>query len=182
MKPNPSIPRVLALLAPVAFLTISDARADIEAYLLIPTIPGESTAAAHSDWMDIQSFSMGAVQRPAPGFGLFDGEIIVAKRLDKASPKLFLACALGTVIPAVTIDLTDDFGPASGVVFYQVILSDVLVASVNLEAATAGTDRPVEVVSFICGEIEIRYSVVDETTGVATPETPVTWNYVNQTP
>lgn len=178
MKTSPLLSGALALV----LLAATGVRAEVEAFLQIPTIPGEADEAAHGDWIDIESFSFGAVQRPGPGFGLFAAEFVVAKRLDKASPLLFLACAQGTVLETVTLDLIDDFGPADNVVFHQVILTDARVASVNLTGETAGTDRPLEEVAFTYGKVEIRYSVVDPDTGIAMPQTPVTWDYVNQTP
>ncbi len=182
MKTSPLISGTLALVAPFALVIATGARADIEAFLLTPTIPGESTAAAHSAWIDIESFSLGAQQRPPPSYGLIASEFVVAKRIDKASPRLFLACAQGTELATVTIDVTEDFGPFSNVVFHQIILTDARVASVKLVADTAGTDRPLEEVAFTYEKIEIRYSVVNPNTGVATPQPPVTWNYLNQTP
>ena len=74
MKISPLFPGILAL----ALLAATGVRAEVEAFLQILTIPGESGEAAHSDWIDIEAFSFGARQSPAPGLGLFAAEFVVA--------------------------------------------------------------------------------------------------------
>ena len=78
-----------------------------DAFIKIEGIPGESTDDAHADWIEVLSYSCG-VSQPASGSASSGGgasaeradfqDFSIVKALDKASPKLALACADGTHI------------------------------------------------------------------------------------
>jgi type VI secretion system secreted protein Hcp len=77
----------------------------------IGDIKGESTDAKHKDEIEVLSFSWG-VTNPIPPGGAGGGggagratfnDLAITHRIDKASPKLFEACATGKHLPEATI-------------------------------------------------------------------------------
>ena len=85
-----------------------------DAFIKIEGIPGESTDDKHKDWIEVLSYSTG-VSQPSAGSASSGGgasseradfqDFSIVKTLDKASPKLALACARGEHIPTVTLEL-----------------------------------------------------------------------------
>ena len=84
----------------------------VDMFLKIEGIDGESTAAGgHVDWIEIESFSWGA-SRPSTSTGRTRGggrasfsDMSVVKRIDAASPNLYLACASGKRYPSATLQI-----------------------------------------------------------------------------
>ena len=86
----------------------------IDAFLKIDGIDGESTDQAHQAWIEVLSWSWGVSQpgqRMTTGTGLVNtGKpsfqvFTIGKRIDKASPKLFLGCATGKHIASASLDV-----------------------------------------------------------------------------
>ena len=85
-----------------------------DAFLKIDGIPGESTDDKHKDWIEVLSYGLG-IQQPASATASSSGgatseranfqDFSITKALDKASPKLALACANGTHIASITLEL-----------------------------------------------------------------------------
>lgn len=163
----------LALIAPTMALLATHADAAI--YIKFDGVDGESTSVDHKEWIIIDSMSWGA-NAPAPTAGGGAGkvsfkEFTVTKRIDKASPQLFLACATGRHIPKATLSVCRTVN-GKEVEYYQIILTDVLITSIGSESpqAPAGTPsgdaRPLESVGFKWfPKVEIRYTPVDDVTG-----------------
>ncbi len=79
-----------------------------DAFLKIATVPGESTDDKHKEWIEVLSYSWGVSQMlggSASSTGSHAGQradfsaFSVVHSLDKASPKLFLACATASTSP-----------------------------------------------------------------------------------
>jgi type VI secretion system secreted protein Hcp len=163
----------LALIAPTMALLATHADAAI--YIKFDGVDGESTSVDHKEWIIVESMSWGA-NAPAAGSGGGAGkvsfkEFTVTKRIDKASPQLFLKCATGRHIPKVTLSVTRMVKEVE-VEYYQIILTDVLITSIGSESpqAPAGTPsgdaRPLESVGFKWfPKVEIRYTPVNDVTG-----------------
>lgn len=112
-------------------------------------VPGESKATGHVDWIDIQGFQIaGARGSGQPGaFGM-------SKLLDRASPKLFLACARGTVFPKATLDLNYTTSIPSPPGPVRILLEDVIIFS---DGIGSGGDRPHEAFHLAFGKITYTY-------------------------
>ncbi len=168
----------LALVAPAMALFASNAGAADNMHIKFDGIDGEAVSVDHKEWVIVESMSWGIAPSPDPsGGGAGAGkvsvhDISIIKRIDKASPKLFLACATGQHIATVTLSVTRN---VLGVEreYYQIILSDVLITSISsatptVAAGAVGGDRPLESVSFkVFPKIEINYTPIDDATGVA---------------
>jgi type VI secretion system secreted protein Hcp len=97
--------------------------ADVDHFLKITGIPGESQDRTHKDEIEVVSWSWG-LTRPATGLGgaarpAFQ-DISIKKKVDKSSPRLTQACAKGEHFPgcrcvrgAISASYTrDQFAPA----------------------------------------------------------------------
>jgi type VI secretion system secreted protein Hcp len=142
-----------------------------DAYLKIASIPGESTDEKHKEWIELLSFHHG-VSQPADGsasggqrgHGRCDHQdLTIVKEMDKASPKLFLACCKGDALSEVIIELCRSSGDKQKFMAYK--LTDVMVRSVRPGGSSKdGNGVPLEEVSFAYGKIEEEYVEFDHNT------------------
>jgi len=145
-----------------------------EVYVNIDGIPGESVAKGYEQWIDAYGFthvvrhdvtatSGTPVERP-----VFE-PIEFTKRLDRATPKLDHACAAGTRIHKVTLAVVVGLQDRPHVL-YQIVLEDVYVVRVEIEAKPAtGESRPVEKVQLVFGKIRWEYTPPPEGPGGGAP-------------
>lgn len=136
-----------------------------DAFLKVSDIPGESTDDKHKDWIEILSFNSGVSQRASGSASSGGGasaeradfqDFSIVKALDKASPKLAVACADGTHIKEVVLELCRAGGDKLKYMEYK--LSNCIVSSVSPGgSAQGGETLPLEEVSFNFGKIEWTY-------------------------
>lgn len=133
-----------------------------DTFLKIDAIPGESTDDKHKDWMEISSFSWGASQ-PASATASSAGgataeranfeDVAVTKTYDKASPKLALACADGTHIKEITIEVCRAGGDK--LKYMEFKLSNCIVSAISVHGSEG---EPTESIRFNYGKIEWTYT------------------------
>jgi type VI secretion system secreted protein Hcp len=90
----------------------------------------------------------------------------LGKRIDKASPMLFLACAKGNHIPQATLVCRKSTGGGKQD-YYVITLSDILVSSYQSGGAggsggATGNTIPTDQISFNYHKIKIEYSRIDD--------------------
>ncbi len=115
--------------------------ASFEVFLKIEGIEGDSTDPRHTNEINVVSFNIGVLNTEtfATGGGGGAGKVqftdlTVFKFIDKASPQLFVAAALGDHIRSATLVVRKS-GP-NPFTFYEIVLQDVLISSVNDNAST----------------------------------------------
>ena len=145
-------------------------------------IKGESTDSKHKDWIEIYSYSFGMSQAVsgsmstagAKASGRADfSDFSVMKALDSASPKLMVACANGTDIPTVELELCRATGDKQK--FYKITFENVIITSVS-PSGSSGGDVPMESVSFAYSKIKWEYTGTDPRTGKAGGATEGHWD------
>ena len=136
-----------------------------EMFLKVDGIQGESTDASHKDEIDILSYAWGESQPAAaassPGTGaarVIMQDFHFVMRVNKASPKLFLACANGARIKNAI--LTVRRAGAGAPEFLKWTLTDVTVASYQTAANVSPSDPPTDQVNLRFGKIEVEYRPV----------------------
>jgi type VI secretion system secreted protein Hcp len=118
-------------------------------FLRVDGIPGSSTDARHVNWIDLLTFSWGASTTVSPLATTSGSPAAQSKPADfvaqssVASPRLFLACARGTAINNVALEVVRVGGDRP--TYLKVNLQNVRVASYN-EAPSAGDGIPLDVV------------------------------------
>jgi type VI protein secretion system component Hcp len=134
----------------MAWMLAASAHAQVSGWLdFNGLVPGESKATGHVDWIEIQGFQIAG----ARGFGQ-PGAFGMSKLLDRASPKLFLACARGTVFPKATLDLNYTTSIPSPPGPVRILLEDVIIFSYGIGS---GGDRPHEAFHLAFGKITYTY-------------------------
>ena len=135
--------------------------ATIDYFLKIDGIAGESRDLKHKGEIELESFSWGAVeaaaQTPAGGGGgagkVQIEDLHVTKKLDKASPLLFLACATGRHIKSAVLTARRAVKEQQEFLVYK--LTDVLVSSYRV---FGGTDaEPTDQLAFNFAQISVEY-------------------------
>jgi type VI secretion system secreted protein Hcp len=155
-----------------------------DAFLNIKTIPGESTDDKHKDWIEILWFDHG-VSQPTTGSRSSGGgaageranhrDFRVRKTLDKASPKLMLACCNGEHISEVVLELCRATGDKQKYMEFK--LSDVIVSSVTPSGESKAPENlPLEEVAFNYGKIEWTYTATDHKTGKGAGDVKAHWD------
>lgn len=134
----------------------------VDYFLKIDKIPGESKDAKHKDEIELESFSWGATQTGTFGGGGGGGAGKVSMqdfhfmmRVNKASPKLVLACATGEHIKNAI--LTARKAGKDQQDFLKYTFSDILVSSYQTGGASAGSEIPTESISLNYSKMEVEY-------------------------
>src|SRR5712691_6522879 len=135
--------------------------AAVDFFLKIDGIKGESQDHKHKEEIDLESFSWGETQQGAHAAGGGGGAGKVAMqdfhfvmKVNKASPKLLLACAQGTHIKEAL--LTARKAGKDQQEYLKVKFSDLLVASFQT-GGSSGDVIPVDQISLNFAKIEYEY-------------------------
>jgi type VI secretion system secreted protein Hcp len=87
--------------------------------------------------------------------------VTLFKTIDQTTPELFLACALGKVIKSATISAVSDNGQTAPVTFFQIVIKNVIVSSVNDDGSDSDGGTPfLETIALSYGQIEWLYTPV----------------------
>jgi type VI secretion system secreted protein Hcp len=150
--------RIFAILS-AAFLLLLPVplRAQIDIFLKVGDIPGESRDSVRKDFSIGSAWAWDGIQNaidPLTGStkSTFH-DLNIAKPIDTATPKLMLACARGTRFDRAILILRK--AGATPIEFYRVILEDVIVTSVQHTAAAGG--EPSESISLNYARIGVEY-------------------------
>jgi len=134
----------------------------VDYFLKIDGMQGESTDSKHKNEIELESFSWGASQPAAAaqlsgrGAGKVSMEDFhVVKRVDKASPKLMLACASGEHVKSAV--LTCRKAGKEQQEYLKITLSDVLVSSYRASGSAGSDVVPMEEVSLNFSKVEFEY-------------------------
>jgi type VI secretion system secreted protein Hcp len=135
----------------------------VDMFLKIDGIPGESTDASHRDEIDLLSYTWGESQPPTAGGaggGGAGGRVAMqdfhfVMRANKASPKLFLACAAGAHIRNAI--LTVRRPGENPVEFIKWTFTDITVASYQTASNVPTGEPPTDQVSLRFAKIEVEY-------------------------
>ncbi|MGN6799770.1 MAG: type VI secretion system tube protein Hcp [Gaiellaceae bacterium] len=127
------------------------------------TIDGEATDKGHEKWITVNGYDGDAtvpVATSGSGGGTAAGKvqlkpIVVTKRIDKSTPKLFEALVTGRHLPAVQIDFVRPDGAGGDDVFYSVKLKQVLVTDAHQFDLGKSDGQALEQVSLDFQSIEI---------------------------
>ena len=148
-----------AAVALAATLLVSrTASAQVDTYLLVPSIAGESTDLAHKDWIDVESF--GQTLEPSKNSVVCAGTAV--KSLDAASPGLWAAVAANQVFPQMTLEMFRS-GDRERRVLQETLLN------VRISRVVLGNDpvsgRQLETLTLVPQSVTLRVTRYDPATG-----------------
>jgi type VI secretion system secreted protein Hcp len=132
--------------------------AAVDYFLKIAGIDGESTAAKHKGEIDVESWSWGTSMVVSHAYGgagarASANDFSFVMKLNKASPKLFLALSSGKHIESAW--LTAQRPGKQTDYFLKWSFADVLISSYQTGAAAG--DSPADQVAFNFAKIEMEY-------------------------
>jgi type VI secretion system secreted protein Hcp len=136
--------------------------AAVDYFLKIDGIPGESQDSKHKDEIQLLSWSFGEQNSGtfAAGGGGGAGKVVMGdfnfvKLVDKAGPKLFLACAQGTHIPNAL--LTCRKAGTDQQEYLKITFKDILISKYETSGTGEANIIPSEAISFNFAGIKIEY-------------------------
>jgi len=152
--------------------------AAVDYFLKIDSVPGESADSKHKNEIDIESWSWGETNSGshAGGGGGGAGKVSMqdfsfTMRINKASPKLFLACATGQHIKEAL--LTCRKAGKEQQEYLKIKFSDLLVSTYQT-GGSAGDVVPVDQIALNFAKIEITYAAQKPDGSL---DSPVVHNY-----
>jgi type VI secretion system secreted protein Hcp len=149
--------------------------AAVDYFLKIEGIQGESQDAKHKDEIHLESWSFGEMNAGtfAVGGGGGAGKVQMqdfhfVKRVDKAGPKLFLACAQGEHIKSAL--LTCRKAGKDQQEYLKITLKDILVSKYSTSGSGSSDVVPLEEIAlnFAAIKVEYREQKADGTLGGST--------------
>jgi type VI secretion system secreted protein Hcp len=147
----------------------------VDYFLKIDGVPGESGDAKHKDEIQVLSFSFGESQAGTFAFGGGGGagkvqmqDFHFMMNVNKASPKLFLACANGEHIKNAI--LTARKAGKDQQDYLKITFTDLMVSSFQTNGDAHANALPVDSISLNFAAIEVDYKIqnVDGTLGAST--------------
>lgn len=131
-------------------------------FLKLGDIKGESKDSKHKDKIEVLSWNWGEQQTGSAeaGGGMGSGKVnmgdlTINKYLDKASPKLFSACAKGEHIGTAELVMRKAGGQQQE--YLKIQLTDVLVSSYQTNGAGGMGQAPSETITLNFGKITMEY-------------------------
>lgn len=156
----------------------------VDYFLKIKGIEGESPDKKHKNEIDVLSWSWNETQMGTHGGGGGGGagkvnvsDFNFTMTVNKASPKLLLACASGEHIPEA--ELTCRKAGKEQQEYLKIKFSDLLVSSYQT-GGSSGDVVPVDSISLNFSKIEYSYSPQDNKGGLGTA-IPVHWDVKTNT-
>lgn len=138
--------------------------AQVDYFLDIDQIPGESTDKAHPNEIEVESWSWGATQlgSASGGGGGGAGKVSIqdfnfVARTSKASPILFLRCASGQHISKAV--LTARKSGREQAEFLRLTMTDLLVSSYQIAGSETADTVPIDQVSLNFSKIKFEYKM-----------------------
>jgi type VI secretion system secreted protein Hcp len=155
-----------------------------DAFLKIEGIQGESTDDKHKDQIEVLSYNF-QVQQKASGSASTAGgasseranfsDFTIVKALDKASPKLFEACASGKALTSVVLELCRAGGDKVKYMEYK--MTNCIITSVRPGGSSHSSETiPLEEVSFNFGKIELSYTQQKRSDGSGGGQVAAGWD------
>jgi type VI secretion system secreted protein Hcp len=139
-----------------------DRMAQTDCFLKLGDIKGEATDEKHKEEMEVESFSWGQTQAGSSGLGGGAGsgrakpeDLQLVKKVDKATPVLFVGCATGRHFGSAV--LTARKAGAYPIDYLVVTLKDVMISSYRLIDSPQADLIPTEQLSLNFSSIYITY-------------------------
>ena len=148
--------------------------------LKIDGINGESTDDKHKDWIEVLSYNWGVSQMASAIASSSGGgtaqradlqDLSIVKLLDSSTPLLFRACADGSHIKEVKLELCRAGGDK--VIYMEYVLNNVIISSVS---DGGGGGEPTESVTFNYGKIKLNYIKQKRADGSGGGNIPAGWD------
>jgi type VI secretion system secreted protein Hcp len=136
--------------------------AQVDYFLKLDGVKGESTDSKHKEEIDLESWSWGVTQSGTSGFGAGAGagkavsqDFHFTKRFDKASPVLFITCTTGKHFKDAV--LTARKAGEGQQEYLKITLSDAIVSSYQVGGSEGSGVVPSDQFSLNFSKVEFSY-------------------------
>jgi type VI secretion system secreted protein Hcp len=157
-----------------------------DAFLKLTDIKGETQDSKHTDEIEIDSYSWGAVQTGTSSFGGGAGsgkidmhDFHFTKKIDCSTPALFQSIAKGKPITEAKLTLRKAGGDQQE--YLIVSFKNVTVSSVQQSGHSQGTQIPMESITLNFEEVKYEYKK-QEADGSVKPAGEFAWNLKKNAP
>ncbi len=153
-----------------------------DTFVKIDGIDGESSDDKHQKWIEVSYYKTGVSQTVSSTASSSGGasaeradfqDFIFEKQLDNATPKLALACANGTHIDNIALEICRAGGDKVKFMGYK--LTNCIISGIKNGGGAAG-DFPFETVKINFGKIEWAYTQQKRTGGGAAGQVAAGWD------
>ena len=132
----------------------------VDFFLKLEGVPGESTDKAHKGEIEIESFSWGQTNSGSAGHGGGSGagkvvpqDLVISKRMDKSSPVLYIACATGQHFKEGLLTCRKAGGGQQE--YLKIKMEEIIVTSYQTSAASGAVVS--EIVNLQFAKMELAY-------------------------
>jgi type VI secretion system secreted protein Hcp len=140
--------------------------AQVDAFLKLDSIKGESQDSKHSGEIDVQNWNWALTNSGSAHYGqgagagkVQVGDIHILKRVDTATPSLMKACATGQHIASGTLTVRKSGGTA--LEYFKVDLTEILVSSIR-PASDPNSPFLMEDVALNFASFKVTYTPQDD--------------------
>jgi len=146
-------------------------------YIYVNGLTGEAADKDHVGWSNVASwsFEIGGADalRRTPAFT----EILIVKEMDSMSNGLAEAAIEGRVFSDVSLHMTASYTDIGRVVYYEIVLTNVRVASYRVEGMGGdGADPPIEEMTLSFEQATIKYHQNNGETGARKKTFEFSWS------
>jgi type VI protein secretion system component Hcp len=147
-------------------------------FLYIEGVPGEVSDANFTGWLDTRGWSWGtkrnitsntSTQGDRESANAIITDLTIRRRMDKATPKLFIEACCGTGKKIKLVQTKTGTGNGADV-FIEYTFHNALISNYQIEANTKSPTRPYEEITISFIELDVKYTQYDED---GNPEAPV---------
>ena len=173
----------LALVVVISLFLSNPLHAALTGYLKIGDIDGESQDIGYEGYIEVQSLSWGVVREDSDRRSLATfTDLAISKPVDRATPKLFEACAMGIVIAECELTFVRSYSTGAQQPYLRITLKNVIVTSTSLDVPNPSADeRLTETLTLSFEEVEMEY-FVRSATGSLQGVVNMTYNRQTATP
>ena len=149
-------------------------------FMHIEGIPGEATAENFEEWIEVLGFSHGCSQQPGGAAGTVavgkaDHEpLTITKRVDKATPLLFLQCCKGKPLNG-DVELVFNRAGGDKVPYLKYKLTKATILSAR-PGGSKDSEVPLEEIEFDYGQITVTFTSQVREDGTGGGETSAGWD------
>lgn len=152
----------------------------VDQFIKIATIDGESADDKHKNEIDVLAWSWGAAQsgtmHQSTGGGAGKAsfqDISITKYVDKSTPLLLQACAMGSAIDQCDLVVRKAGGKAP-LEYMKITMKECLISSIST-GGSGGSDQLTENISINFGQFKVVYTLQNED-GTGAGEVPFSFD------
>jgi type VI secretion system secreted protein Hcp len=154
--------------------------AQVDYFLKIASVDGESTDLVHKAEIEVESFSWGETATAAVATGAAAGQVVpqdfnFVKKVDKSSPVLMIGCATGQHFKNAVLSGRKAGGSQQD--YLKITMEDVVITSYQVGGSAHSDVLPIDQLSLNFARLEVSYKE-QKPDGTFGPEVKAKYDFV----